>query len=77
MVEPQPTPQQRVLAARARLAANLDAIEEKFDVPKRARAATARLKSSYRRNPVPWIVGGVVAAAVVVGGIAWAVTRRR
>ncbi|MBO9577343.1 MAG: DUF3618 domain-containing protein [Microbacteriaceae bacterium] len=77
MAEHTLTPAQRAAEARLRLAATLDAIEEKFDVPKRARATASRVADSYKRNPVPWIAGAVGAAAVVIGGIAWAVTRRR
>ncbi len=73
----EPTPAARAADARARLAATLDAIEEKFDVPKRTRAATARVKASYQRNPAPWIAGALGVAAVVAGGIAWAVMRRK
>lgn len=71
------SPEVRIVAARARLAANLDAIEDKLNVPKRARAATARVKASYRANPAPWIAGAIGVAAIVAGGIAWAVSRRR
>jgi len=77
MAETQPTPDQRVAQARARLAANLDAIEDKFNVPKRARAASERVKASYQRNPAPWIAGAVGVVAIIAGGIAWAVVRRR
>ena len=77
MTELHITAEQRVEEARARLAATLDAIEDKLNVPKRARATAARVKASYRRNPMPWIAGAVAAAAAVAGGIAWAVIRRR
>lgn len=71
------TPLERVEAARARLAANLDAIEDKLDVPKRVRGAVARAKASCRDNPAPWIAGAIAAAAVIAGGIVWMVRRRR
>ena len=73
----EPTPEQRILEARARLAANLDAIEDKFNVPKRVRSATARVKASYRANPAPWIAGGIGVALVIAGGIVFAIKRRR
>ena len=73
----EPTPAERAAEARARLAATLDAIEDKFDVPKQARATAGRVKDSYRRNPLPWLAGALGTAAVVAGGIAWAVTRKR
>ncbi|OJX63145.1 MAG: hypothetical protein BGO95_08990 [Micrococcales bacterium 73-13] len=69
-------PEQRVLAARAELAATLDAIDDKLNVPKRARAATARIRESVRRNPAPWIAGVVGAGLVLAGAIAWTAVRR-
>ncbi|HWH26454.1 MAG TPA: DUF3618 domain-containing protein [Pseudolysinimonas sp.] len=59
--------------AREELAATLDAIEDKFNVPKRAGELRTKAVASYEKNPVPWIVGGVAAAVVVVGVIAWAI----
>ncbi len=73
----EPTPAERVARARAELATALDAIDDKFNVPKRARAATDRIKASYRENPAPWIAGGVGAVVLVAGAIALAVYRRR
>jgi len=77
MAERPPTPEERVAEARARLALTLDAIEDKFNVPKRARAAAERVKASYRSNPAPWIAGAVGVLAVIAGGIVLAARRRR
>ena len=63
----------RVASARADLEATLDAIEDKLDVPKRFGELTDRAKSSYAKNPVPWIIGATAAAIVVVGVVAWAI----
>jgi hypothetical protein len=59
-------------AARARreLAASLDAIEDKLNVPKRVAAA-------YRRNPLVVIGVGIGVAAAAAGLIAWAVVANR
>lgn len=62
----------RVASARADLEATLDAIEDKLNVPKRFGELTDTVKSSYEKNPLPWIIGGVAAAVVVAGVVAWA-----
>lgn len=72
-----PTPEARVAAARAALGETLNAIEDKFNVPKRTRAAAERIKASYRRNPAPWIAGIVGAGLVAAGAIAFVIVRRR
>lgn len=59
--------------ARADLAETLDAIEDKFDVSKQSKLMVERAKSSYERNPVPWIIGATAASIVVVGLVAWAI----
>jgi len=71
------TPTERVALARADLAAAIDAIDDKLNVPKRVRAMSQRVKDSYRSNPFPWIAGGVGAAVVVAGAIAGVVYYRR
>ena len=63
----------QAVKARDELAATLDAIEDKLNVPKRVGALADTARSSYARNPVPWIVGGAAAAAVVIGLVAWAI----
>lgn len=62
----------RVASARADLESTLDAIEDKLNVPKRFGELTDTVKSSYEKNPLPWIIGGVAAAVVVAGVVAWA-----
>jgi hypothetical protein len=62
----------RVASARADLESTLDAIEDKLNVPKRFGELTDTVKSSYEKNPLPWIIGGVAAAVAVVGVVAWA-----
>jgi hypothetical protein len=59
--------------ARDDLASTLDAIEDKFNVPKRVTELGEKAASAYRQNPVPWIVGGVAVAVIAVGLVAWAI----
>lgn len=63
----------RVAGTRADLEATLDEIEDKLNVPKRVGELTTRARASYEANPVPWIVGAVVAAVAVAGIVAWAI----
>ncbi len=56
----------QAVKARDDLAATLDAIEDKLNVPK-------RVSASYQKRPLPWIVGGAAAVAVVLGLVAWAI----
>lgn len=59
--------------ARDDLASTLDAIEDKFNVPKRVTELGEKAASAYRQNPVPWIVGGVAVAVIAAGLVAWAI----
>ena len=59
--------------ARDDLASTLDAIEDKFNVPKRVTELGEKAATAYRQNPVPWIVGGVAVAVIAVGLVAWAI----
>ena len=63
----------RAAASRADLTATLDAIEDKFNIPKQSRLLAERAQTSYKRNPVPWIIGATAASIVVVGLVAWAI----
>ncbi len=64
----------RIAEQRARLEETLDAIEDKFNVPKRASDLAERAKRSYGANPVPWIVGATAVVISVVGIVAWALS---
>jgi hypothetical protein len=66
--------QNRVAKTRADLENTLDAIEDKFNVPKRVGELTDRARDSYERNPIPWIVGAVSVVGAVVGLVAWALS---
>ena len=59
--------------ARADLAATLDALEDRLNVPKRVSELGSKAVASYEKNPLPWIIGGVAAAVVAVGLVAWAI----
>ena len=63
----------QVARTRANLEATLDAIEDKFNVPKRASELSQRAKASYESNPTPWIVGATGVAIAILGVIAWAI----
>ena len=63
----------QAMKARDELAATLDAIEDKLNVPKRVTELGEKAASAYRQNPVPWIVGGVAVAVIAVGLVAWAI----
>jgi len=64
--------QARIATQRAALEDTLDALEDKLNVPKQARALTEKAKSSYDTNSIPWIIGATAAAIVVAGVVAWA-----
>ena len=59
--------------ARHDLADTLDAIEDKFNVPKRTGELVGKAKVAYEKNPVPWIIGGAAVAIIAVGLVAWAI----
>lgn len=65
----------KAAAAKARhdLADTLDAIEDKFNVPKRTGELAEKAKAAYDKNPVPWIVGGAAVAIIALGLVAWAI----
>ena len=63
----------KVAATRANLESTLDAIEDKFNVPKRVGELTDRAKESYDKNPIPWIIGAAAVAVGIASIIAWAV----
>ena len=59
--------------ARADLADTLDAIEDKLNIAKRVGELSDRAAISYRQHPMPFLIGGAIAAAVTVGLVAWAI----
>ncbi|MDM4763325.1 DUF3618 domain-containing protein [Galbitalea sp. SE-J8] len=63
----------RIASTRAELEGTLDALEDKLNVPKQASLLAERVRVSYSRNPVPWIIGATAAAIAVAGTIAWAI----
>jgi hypothetical protein len=70
---PQDDIQSQVAQTRANLESTLDAIEDKFNVPKRVSELGKRARASYENNPTPWIVGATGVAIAILGVIAWAV----
>ncbi|WP_294178860.1 DUF3618 domain-containing protein [uncultured Schumannella sp.] len=65
----------KAAAAKARhdLAATLDAIEDRVNVPKRVGDLSDKAVAAYKSNPVPWIIGGAAVAVIAVGLVAWAI----
>ena len=59
--------------ARAELAATLDALEDRLNVPKRVDELRRKAVASYEQNPLPWIIGGVAVAVIAIGAVAWAI----
>lgn len=59
--------------ARHDLAAALDAIEDKVNVPKRVGELGDKAAKAYKDNPIPFIIGGAAAAAIALGLVAWAI----
>ena len=64
--------EQKIAAQRAAVVETLDAIDDKFNVPKLVGELTERAKKSYESNPVPWIIGATAVAIAVAGIVAWA-----
>lgn len=65
--------QSQVARTRANLESTLDAIEDKFNVPKRVSELGKRAQASWENNPTPWIVGATGVAIAVLGIVAWAI----
>ena len=61
---------------RAELAATLNELEDKLNVPKQLGIAGHRAKSSFSRDPLPWVAGAGVAALALVGVVVAAVRSR-
>jgi len=59
--------------ARADLAATLDSLEDRLNVPKRVNELGSKAAAAYEKNPVPWIIGGVAVAVIAAGLVAWAI----
>ena len=60
-----------LVATRAKLASNLDALEDKVNVPKQLDKATRRLRRKVQtmRQDNPLALAGIVAGAVVAVGV--------
>jgi len=59
--------------ARADLAATLDQLEDRLNVPKRVSELGQKAAAAYEKNPLPWIIGGVAVAVIAAGLVAWAI----
>ena len=61
---------------RADLAATLNELEDKLNVPKQLGIAGHKLKAAFDKNPAPWLAGASSVVALVAG-IAVVSIRRR
>ncbi|AMM19555.1 hypothetical protein AX769_04625 [Frondihabitans sp. PAMC 28766] len=61
---------------RAELAATLNELEDKLNIPKQLGMAASKAKDSFGDDPKPWLAGAAAAAAAV-GGFALLALRRR
>jgi hypothetical protein len=61
---------------RADLAATLNELEEKLNIPKQLGIKAQEARASFAKDPKPWLAGAAAAVAAV-GGIALLVLRRR
>ncbi|GAA4266133.1 DUF3618 domain-containing protein [Frondihabitans peucedani] len=61
---------------RADLAATLNELEDKLNIPKQLGVKAHQAKASYARDPKPWLIGAAV-VVVAIGGIALIALRRR
>lgn len=68
-----PSPKVRIAVARAELSETLDAIEDKLNVPKQLGRLGTRVRSSYAKDPVRWILGATAVVIVAGGLVAWAI----
>lgn len=65
----------RIEAVRAELRETLDAIDDKFNVPKQLGIARVRAQTSWESNPIPWIIGAAAAVIAIGGIITWAIVK--
>jgi len=61
---------------RAELAATLNELEDKLNVPKQLGIAGHKAKASFDRDKTPWLAAAGAAAVAVAGVVAVAVARR-
>ncbi|RKR75733.1 DUF3618 domain-containing protein [Frondihabitans australicus] len=61
---------------RAELAATLNELEDKLNIPKQLGAAASKAKASFDVDPKPWLAGAAATAAAI-GGFALIALRRR
>jgi hypothetical protein len=63
----------RLTATRSELEQTLDAIQDRLNLRKQLSKYSAKVKASYKKRPVPWVVGAT-ATVIVIGGLAaWAI----
>lgn len=70
-------PARRARDLRKELEATLNEIDNRLNPQVRGAELGRRVRSSYERNPVPYLIGAAAATAVVVGLVAWAIAGDR
>jgi CHASE3 domain sensor protein len=64
---------QQITSTRRELETTLDELEDKLNVKKQATRLARKARTAFAENPLPFIIGGVAAAVIVAGVVAWAV----
>ena len=65
-------PTARVALARTELGETLDELGDRINPCKVVARLPETVRRSWRRDPVPWIIGGGLAVLVAAGAVAWA-----
>lgn len=65
-------PTARVTLARTELGDTLDELSDRLNPGKALARLPETVRRSWRRDPVPWLIGGGVAIVVIAGAVAWA-----
>lgn len=68
--------QREIDRTRADLAATLNELEDKLNIPKQLGIKAREAKAAFDRNPTPWLAGAGTAALIVVGIAVFALRRR-
>lgn len=68
--------EKEIAETRRELEKTLAAIEDKFNIPKRAKKLQVKTRHSIDRNPKAWLIGSVAVLAAGVGLIVLAAKKR-
>ena len=62
----------RVGEVREELARTLDELGDRLNPKKQLAQLPETVRASWRRDPVPWLIGGGLAVVLIAGAVAWA-----